>query len=391
MGAHHRVEDGELEPAAIELLIAGIGVGRVVNISIRMPGPDVGVPVRNAAHGEVQSCGNLLLEGIPGGADIATPGAGAITLQAGEGRAGEDIDTLVGSDLALVLIDAFADEKRVSIADVAEGRARAGRLVEVAGLGFVELRLRTVKPPGGHTVAEHVLLHIGPEMVPGLLVPNVIHVGCARGGLHRIEGAHLIQVLVDLGGFSDTRPDGDHHLGIKVLEVGEHLLVAGKGRVVETKGVPGIVLLAPVFPILDDGVERNSQVTVFLHDLHDFLGGFVALLALPEAEGPERGELRGAGQLAHQRYRAVAVPAVQEIVVYGLTRLGTECRAHGGVVEGRDRIIVPVHAVSLHGSEIRDGYLHVVLFEDQALAALVHLSVLVLAKAVDDFVLVEDE
>ena len=100
MHAEHGRERAELEPAHKQFLVF-----RVLRIPAE-EAADIGVPVRNAADGEVQARGNLLPEDVPGAVDIAGPRDGRVALLPGVCGTGEDDDPLPVRLGALALVDA---------------------------------------------------------------------------------------------------------------------------------------------------------------------------------------------------------------------------------------------------------------------------------------------
>ena len=71
--------------ASMRGLCAGVIVG---GNGRRKEAGDIGVPVRHAARGEVQACGNGALQHVPGGKDVAGPKDRAIALRSQVSGAG---------------------------------------------------------------------------------------------------------------------------------------------------------------------------------------------------------------------------------------------------------------------------------------------------------------
>ena len=70
------------------------------------------------------------------------------------------------------------------------------------------------------------------------------------------EQSFLIELAVGFGLRSETRPDGDHEVGVLLMNVVDHLLSVGIFLCEEVHCVPQIVG-TPVLPVLDDTVERH--------------------------------------------------------------------------------------------------------------------------------------
>ena len=145
-------------------------------------------------------------------------------------------------------------------------------------------------------------------------------------------------------------------------------------------------------PVLHDAVERNLQFTVLVEHLAQLVAGLVALAALPVSHGPE-GEHGGlTGELADRGDDSVlCAVAVEEVVVDPLCHLRGEGGGFGRVLKVAASGIVPIEAIALHGGEVGDGDVGIVVPYLHFLATLVELGAAALAKAVDGLVGAEQE
>ena len=84
----------------------------------------------------------------------------------------------------------------------------------------------------------------------------------------------------------------------------------------------GLAHGVPPEPVLDDVVERDVQVAVFLRDGEKFLLRVVAVLALPVAVSPFAEEWRGAGEFAIVGDEAVEVGAIEKVIVHRVGNFG---------------------------------------------------------------------
>ena len=122
---------------------------------------------------------------------------------------------------------------------------------------------------------------------------------------------------------------------------------------------------------------------------HLLLGG-VAFLALPEPPGPLAQQRRRAGQLTVGGDDIVRLGSIQEVVIDRLAGLRDPAQhillAFDAGLDIRDGGIVPQHAVTATRNEHRDADLHVLLLQVDRGPAITHVTVLVLAQAVNLFI-----
>ena len=168
-----------------------------------------------------------------------------------------------------------------------------------------------------------------------------------------------------------------------------HLLRTRELRVEKLHRVP-VVVAAPVLPVLDYAVERNTQFPVLVHYLKQFILGLVAFPALMEAVGPEREHRNLSGQFPHPGYHPVGIPAVDEIIVYAVADLRFKgeiaFRTCLGSHQTGRRIIVPEYAVALDGLVEMGEVLEIALLHAPVFAAETHLAVLEHSDSVYAFV-----
>ena len=263
VAAHHGREGAELHPAGIEL---GEGdVAAAVRIVPEEEPADVGVPVRETDEPHVQAARDLVLQGIPAGDGVAGPCVRAESLLPGVGAAREDEDAVsVGMIRPLVLVDAAGGHEGIQVADAAE-RALFGQEVEIGVLDVVVVGLGGVHPPGVGSVVEE-LGGVAPVDVAGFPAVGIVGTRTAgaadrrvvRPGVDVQDMAFFLQHLVLLGLLPEVRPDHEHGVGVQFMYAVEHLLRLGEAGVQELHGVPVVVVLAPVLPVLDDAVEGDT-------------------------------------------------------------------------------------------------------------------------------------
>ena len=306
-----------------------------------------------------------------------------------------------------------------------EPRAVVG-LVVVGLLGFVEVvGLGGVGPPGieAHVVEVREVL---PVDVACLGIEGIVgqHALLARPRVEGQQGAYLLQFAVGLRPRAEAGPDGNHQVGIVLVDVLHHLLrtlqtglqalglvfgchllqVVGQVflpggvahfinviGILEAHGIP-VGVATPVLPVLHDAVEGNLQLAVLVEHGGQLVAGLVALSALPMAHGPE-GEHRGLSrQLAYAGDDGVLrAVAVDEVVVDARSHLAGEGRGVGVrlALEATLAGIVPVEAIAARRGEIRDGDVAVVVPQLHVASAPRHGLVAQLAEAVDVLVVLQ--
>ncbi len=306
--AHQGHESAPLHPTGLQLLH-----GRVLRTLLILPveeAAEVRVPKRNAAERIVQARGHLVLHLVPGSHDVAAPRERAVVLDA-EAAAARHLQRAfpVALHRTLVLIDALVVEQGEGILH-AEPRSVVGlpvlvaHLLEMVGFG-------RVGPPG---VQPHPIEvgEVFPVEVARLGVEDIVglHTGVAGPRVKRQQGVHLLQFLVLFRPRTEVGPNGDHQVGIVLVDVLHHFLgtlqsrlalrlhvphVAGQilivGRVTHLVDVVGILKLhrvpvgvaAPILPVLHDGIGGNPQRTVLVEHTGQFVAGLVAFTALPES------------------------------------------------------------------------------------------------------------
>src|ERR1019366_1474161 len=105
-------EGAVLEPAGQKIGI----VIRSVLVSGAEESAAIGRPIGQAREANIQACGDLAAKRLPVRGDIARPQGGGVALLPGIGRAGEDHHPLVGSVLALAVIDGPVRKERIGVA-----------------------------------------------------------------------------------------------------------------------------------------------------------------------------------------------------------------------------------------------------------------------------------
>ena len=205
------------------------------------------------------------------------------------------------------------------------------------------------------------------------------------------EQPFFVELAVGFGLRTETGPDGDHEMGMLLMDVADHLFTVGILLCQEVHGVPEVVG-APVLPVLDDAVEGHLQRTVLIDDPEKLGGTLVTLLALPETVGPQREHRYITREMAHLGNHAVGRATVHEIVIDTVADLGGERHAfHGIVIELCAGVVVPVDAPALDGLQDILEVLEIRLFHQLMFATTVDLAVLEGAQTIDGLILVELE
>ena len=107
-----------------------------------------------------------------------------------------------------------------------------------------------------------------------------------RPGLNGQEQSHALQFVVLLRLRSEARPDGDHEVGMLLVDILDHLRTLGEILSEEVHRVP-LIVGAPVLPVLDDTIEGHLQLAMLIDDALRLSSTLIALLRLPEAIGPQ--------------------------------------------------------------------------------------------------------
>ena len=125
-----------------------------------------------------------------------------------------------------------------------------------------------------------------------------------------------------------------HRLGIRVVGL------------VKLHGVPAI--LAPVLPVLDQGVHGKLALAELSSNVQDLFLGVIAFPALPVSIHPLGKHRRFAGELAVVRDDLIQCRTIKEVVINGLPHLGAE----SGRVFRRTRGQLKASGASLGGDLI---------------------------------------
>ncbi len=145
-------------------------------------------------------------------------------------------------------------------------------------------------------------------------------------------------------------------------------------------------------PVLNNVVQGEAVLAEALHDADELILGLVALLAHEEAKRGLGEHGRGAGEVAVAGDDAVHGLAGDEVVIdAGGRAFGPEGGAGGVVLEGALGGGVPEDAVAVGREEEGDDDSHVGLHQQDLLAAVVHVAVVVLAEAIQGLVVRETE
>ncbi len=109
-------------------------------------------------------------------------------------------------------------------------------------------------------------------------------------------------------------------MGIGGVDVIHHLLWIVETGIHELHGIPQIVA-APVLPVLDNAVEWQTELTIFVDHPGNLMLALVTLARLPESVAPQWKHRHLARDGAHLGYHPVGITAVHEIIVHTVTHL----------------------------------------------------------------------
>ena len=161
------------------------------------------------------------------------------------------------------------------------------------------------------------------------------------------------------------------------------------GRLGVAHGIPDhaapVAHGAPVVPVLDDVVDGDPALAVFLRHCQHLVLGVVVLLALPVSVGPLAVHGGGTRQIAVTSDGAIDVVALDHIVVEAVTDVRGDGQPIGPVLEDGLGSVVPQKSVALGGNQEGRGGLRVGLHQGHRAAPVVHVPILMLSKAVDAF------
>ena len=236
-------------------------------------------------------------------------------------------------------------------------------------------------------------------------------------GIERQEGMNSLQLLKLLRPRTEIGPYCDHQMSVVAMHIIDHffgifqsrlclclhvLHVYGKVfspcgvsyfvdiiRILKAHRIP-VGVAAPVLPVLDHGIDRDLQFTVFVENTGKLVTCLIALAALPEAHRPQWKHRGLACQRADTGDDSVlSAVLVDEIIVGCGTGLTREGGASFVVVEIALSGVVPIDAISFLACEIRDRGIRVVVPDLHMSSALVHMSIAKLTEAVDSLVFVQ--
>ena len=333
--------------------------------------------------------GNLFAINLPTCADIPGPGGGAVALLSCERGSGQNVDPLAIRLFAKMVIQPAGDHQRVGV-EIPRPGAQVVVLHPlhcVLGRFFAEgiddVRLGGVQPPAINALGIEPLLQILPIEVVGLGIEGIIELEpCPARGLE--QKTVLVHFFVELAIGPQPSPDGNREMEVETVERLHHLGRLGIADAIPDHPAP-VAHGAPVVPVLDNVVDRDPALAVFLRHRHHLVLGVVVLLALPVSVGPLSVHGRGTSESAVTRNGAIDVVALYHVVVEVVTNVGGDGQPIGPVLEDGLGSVVPQKPVALgRNQEGRTG-LRVGLHQGHRAAPVVHVSILMLSKPVDAF------
>ena len=209
------------------------------------------------------------------------------------------------------------------------------------------VRFGRIGPPGVHPHVIH-RAQVTPVQVARLFIERVIRgrAGIQGPRLERQQGVHLLQFLVLVGPRTEAGPNGNHQMGIVLVDIIHHFLRALDARLPAQRslvigimafgdvfhpiliahliditgihklhGIP-VGVASPILPVLHNAIERHAQFAILVEHVAQFVRTLVAFATLPIAHSPEREHGSLAGQVTKRGNDPVhAAVAVEEIVI----------------------------------------------------------------------------
>src|SRR5579859_1423462 len=159
MGTEQGGKSAELEPAYIKFPVCGI----VYAIRIIAPGKetaDIRIPVGNAGKRDAQAAGNLVVQDLPLGFDIAGPNCRTIALLTCKGGPGKDENPFVPGAFPLMTVYPTGSRQWEGIVEAPEA-ARA-LLAVIDAVMIIQFGFVRVHPPAVYPQGEKMLVQIRP-------------------------------------------------------------------------------------------------------------------------------------------------------------------------------------------------------------------------------------
>ena len=306
-------------------------------------------------------------------------------------RTGEDEHAFIRRHGTLVFIHSTDGHERISVANLPEG-PHTGLGIQILGRGIHMVRFSRIHPPSIHAEFENTLIQVFPINVTGFGRIGVIHFHSGRifhdgrpcvnprgrPSTEVKQQSFGSQFPVRFRSRTESRPNGNSHVGIHRMHIVQHLLGIRIIWIQKSHGVPQIVV-PPILPILNNAVERYTQITIFTHYVHHLFLAFVTFLALPITISPKRKHRYLSRKITHLRYNAIGITAIHEIIIHAIAHLRTERSLF--LIVGKDcgGIIVPEEAIPLGRLDEWTYVFHVTLYKILHLPTLGHLPVLQLS------------
>ena len=169
------------------------------------------------------------------------------------------------------------------------------------------VRLRRIRPPGieAHLVEMSKIL---PVEVACLWIEDIVwhHATVSWPGFERKERIHLLQFTILICPGTETCPDGNHQMGIVLVNILHHFLrtlqtrlslclhllhigrkILGIGWVahliyiiwiLEFHRIP-VGIASPILPVLHDGISRNLQFAILVQNACQFIQAITLLIS----------------------------------------------------------------------------------------------------------------
>ena len=209
-----------------------------------------------------------------------------------------------------------------------------------------------------------------------------------RPCIKRHEGIDLLEFPILTSPWTKVRPNGNHQVGIVLVDIFHHLFwtlqsrltlrlhaphilrkifVVGRiahfiniVRILEFHRIP-VGVASPVLPILNDGIRRNLQLTILVQYTSQLIAGLISLTALPEAHRPLRKHGSLTCQLSDAGDNTILRTILVHEVIVGASAYFAREGSEIGIIEVSLAGIVPIESIAFLAGKVRDGNIGIVV------------------------------
>ena len=336
--AEHRKESSHLKPSSIKLAVSFVLHTFIV---FALPEPlrlricvaatatilpfisnckertDIQCPVRITTQSHIQAFYDLDLEVVPGSAGIAGPQHGCVFLPGCITGTGQIEDTFVFSVFSLVFINTLCMHQCKRI-----GNSRIQIFLVLAADKFISLpwlslhaaipvrtgeRLCGIAPPGFESFIKETFFCLFPVHFTGFFIKSII--GCIV--IKQI--ACVKKFLMVFAARIHIRPYRNHAVCMHFVDFFHAFFVVTVAFLVEDLFTP--VAWFPGIPVLNDTIDRNTDLSVMTHDLSQFFCCVILLFGLDVAIRPLRQHLCFTCQITVVMNDLIHCISTEEIII----------------------------------------------------------------------------